>query len=53
MVISDQMPPVKVEYDGRKGRQSKHFTDAYEARRFYVAKFKLGKKPQVKKADAP
>lgn len=44
-------PPetIYVEYDKRGGRATKPFTDAYAARRFWVAKDKAGKRPKVKK----
>ena len=47
--ISNRMPPVVVEYDCRGERKSKRFSDPYEARRFYAAKFKANKNPMVKK----
>lgn len=40
---------VSVEYDYRKRRVSKTFTDAYAARRFFVAKLNAGKNPKVTK----
>jgi hypothetical protein len=46
--ISDRLPPVAVEYDAPCGRRCKYFEDAFEARRFYVAKDKAGKKPVVR-----
>ena len=49
MSISGRMPAVRVEYDRHGKRVTKHFVDAYEARRFYAAKFKAGKNPIVKK----
>lgn len=49
MAISNRMPPVAVEYDARDKRATKQFTDAYAARRFFVAKAKQGKNPKVKK----
>jgi hypothetical protein len=45
------MPAVIVAYDGRTGRVSKHFDDAYAARRFYAAKLAAGKNPEVKGAN--
>ena len=50
--ITGRMPPVTVAYDGPMGRRSKRFTCPYKARRFYAAKFRAGKSPQVKKGDA-
>jgi hypothetical protein len=47
--INTPTPPVTVEYDSRGSRATKTFTDAYAARRFYVAKDKSGKRPIVKK----
>lgn len=49
--ISNRMPAVVVEYYCYGKRKSKHFGDAYEARRFYAAKLHQGKNPSVKKAD--
>ena len=51
MTISNRMPAVRVEYDPNGQRTTKHFDDAYEARRFYATKFKAGKNPTVKKGD--
>ena len=48
-MISNRQPPVAVEYDCRGKRETKTFTDAYAARRFYVAKLNAGKNPTVKK----
>jgi hypothetical protein len=48
MFPMDHRPvPVVVEYDCRGQRARKHFADAYQARHFYVAKAKAGKRPQV------
>ena len=47
--ISDRIPEVSVEYDIPGGRRLRHFEDAYEARRFYMAKDKEGKNPAVRK----
>ena len=44
-------PAVRVEYDKNGKRASRMFKDAYEARRFYVTKFKLGRNPAVKKEN--
>ena len=52
MTILKRMPAVSVSYDRRTGRQTKKFTDAYKARRFYVAKLKVGKRPTVGRANA-
>ena len=49
MAISDRMPHVKVEYDCNGRRKTKHFTDAYLARQFYMAKLRDGKNPAVRK----
>ena len=49
-VISNRMPAVVVEYDCYGRRKSRHFGDAYEARRFYAAKLQQGKNPRVKEA---
>lgn len=38
---------ITVSYEKRGRREYKHFTDAYAARRFYVAKFKAGRAPRV------
>lgn len=38
-----------VEYDSRGQRVSKQFTCPYQARSFYLAKFKTGKNPKVTK----
>lgn len=51
MPISDRLPAVRVEYDRRGQRVSKHFKSPYAARRFYAAKFKQGKNPTVKKEE--
>jgi integrase len=51
--ISGRMPPVVVEYDGKDGRVSKRFEDAFAGRRFYAAKDKTGKHPKVLSADRP
>lgn len=50
-MISTRLPPVSVEYDLHAGRATKRFESPYEARRFYATKLKLGKNPQVKKAE--
>ena len=49
--ISNRMPGVNIEYDCRGKRVEKHFDDAYEARRFFAEKLKLGKNPKVKKEN--
>jgi hypothetical protein len=41
------VPAVIVEYDSRGKRVRKLFADPYEARRFYVAKDKAGRRPKV------
>lgn len=41
------MPEATVEYDTVSGRKSRHFKNAYAARRFYVEQDKLGKNPSV------
>lgn len=49
--ISGRMPAVKIEYDKNGRRALKDFgTDAYAARRFYVAKLKSKHNPTVKKS---
>lgn len=42
--------PVVIEYDRGNQRATKRFTDAYAARRFWLAKLKAGKRPTVRKA---
>jgi hypothetical protein len=49
--ISSRMPRVTVEYDCRGQRKAKTFDCAYEARRFYIAKFKQEKNPKVIKGE--
>lgn len=44
-------PPLIVEYDCRGKRESKTFTDVFESRRFYVAMFKAGRNPSVRKLE--
>src|SRR5690349_20257714 len=51
MAISNRLPPVRVEYDRNGSRVSKQFANAFEARRFYVAKAKQGRNPTVKKGE--
>ena len=46
--IMGRMPEVTVEYDTRQGRKSKHFKDAYAARRFYSAKAREGRSPSLR-----
>jgi hypothetical protein len=41
--------PVIVEYDSRGKRVTKRFPDAFKARAFYLAKFKAGCNPKVRK----
>lgn len=41
--------PIAIEYDYRRKRARKVFTDHYAARRFYVAKYKAGKRPRVRR----
>jgi hypothetical protein len=49
-----ELPVVVIEYDKYGKRVQKHFEDAYEARRFYLAKHKAGKRPNVLRApDRP
>lgn len=43
----DKETNITVSYEKRGRREYKHFTDAYAARRFYVAKFKAGRAPKV------
>jgi hypothetical protein len=43
---------VVVEYSCRGRRVQKFFTCMYQARQFYVAKFKAGKSPKVLKPEA-
>lgn len=50
---ADPSTPVTVEYDCRGRRQAKTFDDAYEARCFYAAKFRAGKRPRVVAALRP
>ena len=50
-LISTRMPAVIVEYDTAKGRMSKRFEDAYQARRFFVAKDREDRNPKVRKTD--
>jgi hypothetical protein len=45
--------PVDVEYDTPDGRVTKHFDEAFEARRFYTAKDKAGKNPKVLNPSRP
>lgn len=45
--------PVTVAYDCRGTRTTKTFTDAYEARRFYVSKYRAGKNPKVVPTTQP
>jgi hypothetical protein len=47
--ISNRLPPIDVEYDAAGVRRVKHFEDAYEARRFFMAKDKEGKNPAVRR----
>jgi hypothetical protein len=51
--ITNRQPGVTIEFTVRlahgEQRVTKHFVDAYIARRFYVAKFKAGKNPKVVK----
>jgi len=50
--ISCRMPAVIVEYDLPDGkRKQKRFEDAFEARRFWIAKDKNGKNPKVRRTD--
>lgn len=42
-------PRISVEYDKGNERAVKTFDDPYEARRFFVAKLKAGKRPKVRK----
>lgn len=52
MFPEDRKPmPVAVEYDSRGARVTKQFPDEYAARRFYVAKAKVGANPKVKRSD--
>jgi hypothetical protein len=52
--VAMKYPPVRiiVEYDARGIRQSRTFTNHYEARRFYASKLKQGKNPSVKQDKA-
>jgi len=50
--ISTRMPAVVVEYDCHAHRVAKHFTNAYQARRFYVAKFNAGRSPRVRSPES-
>jgi hypothetical protein len=47
--ISRRSPEVDIHYDRRGVRVIKHFTDPYEARRFYMRKLAAGLNPAVKK----
>jgi hypothetical protein len=49
MSISNRSPAVVIEYDGRKKRERKTFTDPYAARRFYAAKLNANKNPTLHK----
>lgn len=51
--ISTRMPAVAVEYDSGKRRVTKKFEDAYEAKRFYIAKEAAGKNPKVTAGEIP
>jgi hypothetical protein len=54
--ISTRQPEVTVEYDTAKGRTTKHFEDAVEAKKFFVAKSNAKKNPKVvggKPGDEP
>lgn len=42
-------PVVDITYESNGERRAKRFTNAREARRFYIAKFKAGKNPTVKR----
>lgn len=50
--ISTRQPRVTVEYDCRGERKTKTFDDAFEARRFWIAKDRDGKNPRVKEAES-
>jgi hypothetical protein len=56
-ILNPAPAAVDVEIDTPKGRTTKHFEDAYQARRYYTAKDKAGKNPKVLAgtlpADAP
>lgn len=41
--------PVVIEYDSRGRRVTKTFTNAYEARRFWISKDRQGRNPHVVK----
>jgi hypothetical protein len=45
--LSRPIIPLAIEYDHRRGRVVKQFTTAEEAKRWYLAKFKAGKRPRV------
>ena len=48
MFPMDRKPtPVTVEFDCRGQRVQRRFADAYQARRFYVAKARANKRPKV------
>ncbi len=55
MSLYGKLPPppsnVAVEYDQRGKRVTKQFTNAYEARRFYVRMLKANRNPLVKKGS--
>ena len=44
--------PVTVEYDCRGRRVRKTLPNSYEARRFYAAKYRAGKRPAVVQKQA-
>ena len=46
--ISGRFPPVVIVYTCRGKRVSKRFDNPYVAKRFYAAKLKDGKNPEVK-----
>ena len=47
--ISTRSPSVTIEYDVRSGRKERTFTEAYQAKQFYVRMFSQGKNPTIKK----
>lgn len=49
MSILNPPEPVTVEYDCRGKRVAKTFPNAWEAKRFWIAKDQAGKRPQVRK----
>ena len=53
MSIMRPIEPVAIEYDCRGKRVIKTLANAYEAKRFWMAKDKAGKNPKVRKVVKP